>query len=450
MIRDSIKINDKYEFEIKVGYDLHEKNQKISYDIDAYFFIPTSWGINKETYSKADFYDDMQVCLRFETPSFLLDDFAHSDHEIYGFLSTAMETMIKSRTIENIQKYENQLKMFCCIFRAALSDYVSFIDTRKNLQDEEIAIPKFFKGVKAVAQNFRAMRKIITIPTFDEKLFSLYLFADEYISLLIEKYSFEIIQSLETHQMKKRTLLEPLEELVRSENSYRVENKYPSVIRADESNEVFLYRGSVLKKYMRSILNLNVERQMEDKIIEHFLFAIAAGISMVVATAIAFYSQIQLGNLTFSLFVALVISYMMKDRIKELAKQFFASQLRKYLYDHKEKILYSPTQVIGVCTETVDFCNTKSVPDKIHKIRNGDHFSEIESGWVGQHIIRYKRSIELFSQKITETFHNYRVKTVNDIIKFNVSKFLAKMDDPQRILFYLAEGGVKSFSSERA
>jgi hypothetical protein len=37
-------------------------------------------------------------------------------------------------------------------------------------------------------------------------------------------------------------------------------------------------------------------------------------------------------------FVALVVSYMLKDRIKELGRYYFAHKLGKNYYDHKTKL----------------------------------------------------------------------------------------------------------------
>lgn len=450
MIRETIKIHDKFQFEIKIAYDLNRDEKKTTFDIDSYFFIPNNLGVNRETYSRTDFFNDMQVYIRFKTPTFLLEDLAKKDHAIYGYLRNSIERMVSDRTTVNCGEYENQLKMFCCILKATLRDHVDCVYVRKTNQDESILINKFISGAKDIAANFRSLRQMIAIPNLDNKLFSFFLFADEYASLLIEQFSFKIIHILNGRGPSKDELIALLKGLIKTEISYRSENKYPSIVRSDSSNEVFLYRSSVLKKFMGSILFLSVKRQSEVKMIEHFLYAVAAGISMVVATGIAFYSQMKLGNLTFPFFVALVVSYMFKDRIKAVFQQFFSDQIRKYFYDQKEKIYYNPNQSLGVCKESFDFCDSRSVPENIVKIRNCDHMTEIENGWVGQNIIRYKRSVELYSPKIKETFNCYQVHTVNDILRFNVSKFLAKMDDPTKALYCLSEEDIKRVSADRA
>lgn len=450
MIKETIKIHDKFQFEIKIGYDLNRDEKKTIFDIDSYFFFPNNLGVNRETYSRTDFFNDMQVYIRFKTPAFLLEDLAKKENEIYTYLRSSIERMVSNRSPQNCGEYENQLKMFCCIFKATLRDHVDCIYVRKSAQDEGILVSKFMNGVKSVLEIFRNFRQMIAIPNLDDKLFSFFLFADEYASILVEQFSFKIIHILANRGQEKEDLVNTLKGLIKAETSYRTENKYPSIVNNTASNEVFLYRSSVLKKFMGSILFLSVKRQSEVKIVEHVLYAIAAGISMVIATAAAFYSQMKLGNLTFPFFIALVVSYMFKDRIKAVFQQIFSEQIRKYFYDQKEKIYYNPSQTLGVCKESFDFCDGRAVPGNIVKIRNCDHMTEIENGWMGQSIIHYKRNVELYSPKIKETFQNYHVNSVNDILRFNVSKFLAKMDDPTKALYCLADDKITRITAERA
>lgn len=448
-LQENIKIHDKFQFEIKVGYELDEITPKTTYEIDTFFFIPSNLGINRESYSKSDFYNDMQVYIRFKTPSFVLDELAEENNPIHSHLKAAMISIVKDKTIEAAQEYEKQIKMFSCIFKASLRDHVEYIYSAKKIQDETIALRKFIDDAKAVITAFRRLRTIIAVPNLNEKVFSIFLYADEYLSILLEQFSFKIIKILEYRKPNNSDFVPMLKDLIKSEIQYRSQNGYPSIINQNGKNEVFLYRSSVFKKYMGSILFLHVKRQSEIKLLEHLIFSLAAGISMVVATGIAFYSQIYLGNLTFPFFVALVVSYMFKDRIKELFKQFFSEQIRKYFYDHKEKIFYTPSKIIGTCTESIDFCDSRKLPENIAKIRNCDHITEIENGWLGQSILHYKRSIELFSKSIRDTFSNYPIKSVNDILRFNLAKFMVKMDDPTKLLYCFSDDEVKSILTER-
>ncbi len=71
---------------------------------------------------------------------------------------------------------------------------------------------------------------------------------------------------------------------------------------------------------------------------EHILYAIAAGIAMFIATAIAFMGQSWFGNLSTSLFILLVVSYMLKDRIKDIFRDLFSKSIGSFFYDRRVKV----------------------------------------------------------------------------------------------------------------
>ena len=58
-------VHDRYQFESKFNYDLHnDENGEKNYEVDIYFFIPKNIGINSDTYSREDFYSDIVNYLR--------------------------------------------------------------------------------------------------------------------------------------------------------------------------------------------------------------------------------------------------------------------------------------------------------------------------------------------------------------------------------------------------
>lgn len=436
-------------FEVKIDYELHDDLASTSYKIDSYFFIPNNLGVNEETYSRNDFFNDLQVYIRLKTPSYVLADLALENCLVFSCLKDSMQALGREISNENVNNYEKHLKLFCCIFKASLRDHVDYVFKKNNIQDEAILIKKYLNSVLTVSTKFRQMRELITLPGFSEKSFSTYLFSDEYMSLLIEQSSFKLFRILNHRNHENSKMKESLLELVYAEMNYRKENSYPTIANSNNDNEEFLFRSGVLKKYMSSILFLKLHRQKRYKLVEHLLFAFAAGISMIIATAIAFYGQLRLGNLTFPFFVALVISYMFKDRIKEVFKQFFLKVTRKYLHDQNHSFFYNTGEIIGNCSESVDFCNFESVPERVLELRNCDHITEIENGWCGQSIIHYQRKIQLFSSTLRKTLKNFPVRTINDILRFNVSRFLENMDNPQKSLYCVSGSDVVKVLSRR-
>lgn len=69
---ESFKLHDKYQLEMKFTYPLNPDSMLNSYHVDTYIFLPNSLGITPLTYSKEDFYADLQEYIRLKTPAVLL------------------------------------------------------------------------------------------------------------------------------------------------------------------------------------------------------------------------------------------------------------------------------------------------------------------------------------------------------------------------------------------
>ena len=93
---------------------------------------------------------------------------------------------------------------------------------------------------------------------------------------------------------------------------------------------------------------------------------------MLFATAVLFVSQSFYGPLTLPVFLALVVGYMFKDRIKEILRVYFSQMVSSVLFDHKTRIYSNPNRPIGICRESFDFVDearehgVRSVIEKRH------------------------------------------------------------------------------------
>ncbi len=282
----------------------------------------------------------------------------------------------------------------------------------------------------AVANALRRHDKRVVVIAEETKVArELRLCADEFVSLTVEWYAYQLLETLRTtrngalNQHKARLL-----ELIRNEISYRRDCSYPSIQNQDSDNEVVIFRKSVLKKYVENVLYLTIRSGREGTIVEQSAFAIAAGLSMVFATAVAFLFQQKFGNLTIPFFVALVISYMFKDRIKEILRVFLSARIRRFFFDRRLKIFSMSNDSkkkdqIGVCRESVEFVREANLPLSIWKLRDRDHITEIENGWVGEAVILFRKQIRLYPEWFRRMRDYYPVDGINDIIRINFSKY---------------------------
>lgn len=436
-IEELIRIHDRNQFEIKLGYLINHKKKKTEYDINLYFFLPNNLGINRYNYSNSQFFEDLYGYVRLITPKSSLPDLTERIKNIINFMS------LKKDTIDKHFGYINyELKITICSYRAYLRDFAKKV--KKNHYSNE-NINNLVKEIQAFRQEIKKL-PVFTENTNQQPLKDLLIFTDEYSSLLTVMYIFRIYDFLSEN---KYDINAQILNVINNEIEYRKLRGMSYASEDDSKNEELIYKYSVFKKYFYNILFLFQKRREDAVEFRHFLYAIAAGIAMIFATTVAFLSQKKYGNFTLSFFVALVISYMFKDRIKDLFRQIFENKLffRK-VFDFRNKI-YDPERynLFGFYKERVRFINKNQIPEKILQTRLQKADSSLSTWYTGEDIMKYEKKIKLNNKKILKSF-NDKIEGLNDIIRFNVNHFIRKMDDPSVTLNTLEKGMKKITASK--
>ena len=169
--------------------------------------------------------------------------------------------------------------------------------------------------------------------------------------------------------------------------------------------------------------------------VKEFYYAIAAGISMIFTTVVVFTTQKEYGNFTSTFFVAVVISYMFKDRLKEAYRHYFDKKIEMKTYDFKEKIFDSEKHsIFAFIKERMRFINKKNLSKKIIETRMKGVPSRLSTWFLGENIIKYEKNVTLYNKNI-QNYYNNTVSGIHNIMRFDVSNFLKKMDSPKVPLY---------------
>jgi hypothetical protein len=429
MIEEQVKIHDKFSVEIKLGF-LARMNQEISdFAVNTWIFIPNSLDINRATYQKTDFYRDLKSNIRLITPVYLLRDIATCEKEPFTLLEHSFSDLATNPNRANASAYEYHIRMFVSIVKSALREEIQHIQSNGIAEDFEYLIDNLTKNIHLIAENYRNLRRIINVPTISKELMNYYFFGDEFLSNLLEQHTFRLLDRLEKSGQLTDGIRKKLMDLIQSEVKYKHEKGYPVVAKVSEDrNRDLVFRLSLLKKYAENELFLNTNKRRDGVWIEQVYLSIAAGLSMVFATAIAFSFQLKYGNFTMPFFVALVVSYMLKDRIKEVTRYYFAHKLGRRFFDHRTDISLSEHN-IGWSKESMDFAPENKVPEDVLKTRNRSAILEADNRNNREKIILYRKLVRLNRRSLSEC-SQYPTKGMNDIIRFNVSNFIQKMDNP--------------------
>ncbi|GHS91704.1 hypothetical protein FACS1894203_2930 [Bacteroidia bacterium] len=436
MIEEHVKIHDQFSLEFKIGFTVQKNPDENDFSMNMWVFIPNSLYINRYTYSKTDFYRDVQSNIRLITPIYLLRDITNPEELPFRLLEEAFIKIAGSPNRNNLADYESHIKMFQSILKSSLRNEILHIQNCQSKEDKIFLLSTYIKNCRNIAKLYRSLQKIINTPTIDKNTFEYFLFGDEFMSNLIELHTFKILKDLdskdkESYEKEKTELLE----LIDYEIQYKQKKGY-AVIDKDskDKNKDVVFRLGALKKYIESQLFLKIKKREDGVVVKQFYYSVAAGISMVFATIIAFAFQIKYGNFTLPLFIALVVTYMLKDRIKELSKFYFSHKLNSKYFDNKVDMKINNDDIIGIYKESQTFVSENKIPKEATQLRNRSTILEAENRINDEKILLYRIQMSLDS-KIINKSNRYPISGVNDIIRFNISQFIHKMDNAEVPIF---------------
>jgi hypothetical protein len=197
-----------------------------------------------------------------------------------------------------------------------------------------------------------------------------------------------------------------------------------------------MHRLGFLKKFCQNILFLKIRRDQRRQGWEEMLFALAAGVAMAFATAIAFWAQLRFTQASLNFFLIVVVGYMMKDRIKEGLRRIFSSAASQYLFDRTSIITEQvKNERVGICQEKVDHVASSQVPQAIQDLRRADDIATVSQGELAESVIHYQKAIVLDADDLEHMGTGHA--GVTDIIRWNVERLLRDMDDPESALDYV-------------
>ncbi len=431
-INQFIKITNSNEFEIKVSYPANTDKKKTQYNINIYMFLPENLNINKQTYSKQVFYNDYQGYIRLITPKYNIKTLSKRLSNFIKFLET---------DIDDKKKYEYinyEMKMIVCSYINYLKFFSQDIENNHIKQRRAKIFVERVKRFDILKNKLFNLRKT----SKNGEIVYLIVSSAEYISLITQNYLFIININLRSKGEIYKNTVNEIINIINSEISFEKQNNMPFISRDDDLNEKVIFRYSVFKKYFYSILFLKQDVKEDAKRIRQVYYAIAAGISMVFATTVVFITKQKYGNFTTPFFVALVISYMFKDRIKELSRIYFEKKLNIKAYDFKDKIYdMDRHKLFGYFKERIKFIERNELDEPIVKTRLLETNDRLSTWYLNEKILKYEKNITLYNQNIKDSYDN-AIEGITDIMRFDISRFTRKMDDPKVPLYRINHNNI--------
>ena len=441
MISIQAKKHDNFSIEFKFGFNSKEDGVRDDFSVNAWLFVPNSLDINPENYGKKQFYRDIKSNIRLITPVYLMREIAQDSSLPLVSLKRALENIVSGPTQENLDSYEYHLKMFAAIFKSALRDLAAHISSVRCLESAEYLVDDYTRNSMLVLEKFRALYQIIDVPTVTEKTRSLLRLCDEFMSHVVELRTIRIIKAIDEQADSPvyTKIREKFMALIISEHNYKLSQGY-GVMNEDAShNRNLVFHRGMLKKFIESELYIRLDKKKDGVAVQQIYYSIAAGVAMIFATAVAWYSQVRYGNITWPLFIVLVVSYMLKDRIKDLLRYYFAHRLGNKYYDKKATITIGKKRV-GEIKEGFDFISETKTPAEVLKMREQSSSVEDESRIFEEKILLYRKHVTIDEVALAAN-DDYPMRGINEIMRLHLNRLTHKMDNPEVPIDSIDEDG---------
>ena len=447
MISIQAKKHDNFSLEFKCGFNCKEDGVRDDFSVNAWIFVPNSLDINPENYGKKQFYRDIKSNVRLMTPVYLLKEMADESSLPLTSLRKALEAVAAGAEPSDVDAYQYHLKMFSAIFKSSLRNHAMHIRATRLLSASLYLVEDYAGNAALVLERFRALYRLIDIPTVSDKIRGYFRLCDEFMSHSLDVQTIRIIKKMDSAPDADALAgaRKDLTDLIKKERAYKTMAEYGMLDGDDRHDRQLVYHRGMLKKFVESELYIHLSKKRDGVAIEQLYYSIAAGVAMIFATAVAWFTQVRYGNITWPLFVVLVISYMLKDRIKDLMRYYFAHKLGNKYYDKRAKVTIGKTRV-GEIKEGFDFISLGQTPQEVMKLRERASSVEDESHVFDEKVMLYRKHLTIDDVAL-KGMDDYPITGLNEIMRLHLTRFTHKMDNPKISIDTLdADGNIKSMS----
>ena len=431
MIDLETKVHDKFTLEFKVGFNTHQAERPTKYAdyvMNTWIFVPNSLDINAAKYSKDDFYRDLKSGVRLITPSYSLHELANDEQLLpYQALITNFNDL--DIAPEDTQDLTHAIRMYCAIAKSAFRDGCFVLTHEADMPDRREQCQQYLIDGRKILGRYRHLLGQLDEKNASERIRQVFAYGDEFLSNVLEKYSYRLRDNIRLkHPDEYQQLEARFKEVLFEEKAYREKQGYLCVtVDEPKGNEDFVFRASLLKKFTESDLYLNATKRKNTFLVEQILYSLAAGAAMVVATLSSFFFQQRYGNFTLPFLIALVISYMFKDRLKDWLRLIFARRVSNKVFDTRTDFRVKE-RYIGWSKDSVDFIDSDKILPEVMKLRSRNPlFAEVSGK--DEKVLLYRKKVQLWPSELAKA-SPYPLRGINDILRYNLTEYTRKMDNP--------------------
>ncbi len=429
-----VYIRDRWQFELKSEFFPRSTLSTSQYVQEFYLFIPSSLQINPNTYPKHQFYFDQTNFIRYKTPRFTFDELFDLNNQASPF-TRLFSLPVKADNSSEYEHLEDELKLFANVVRSSLRDEIKSLiskitSTNSEIDpDLEMQVTDLCKNLNQVYQVYDQIKlkylNVITSPFFVQQV----TYTREFIDGIISHYLTRLLESVRLKNQKGMANIDDmLCSFLINQNFFESNLSLNSISnRANKiQGEQFLYKSSLLNKFVLDALQLTTNRFSMDQRYHHWISSLSAGVAMLLYFSLyVWLGGVFIINSAPFIFLTVII-YVLKNQIEDW--------LNTVSYLHASRLFSDYTTVIqsldrkntlGKIQEFVTFIRPEQLSEELRDIRNTESHTTLEGLQRTENVLFYKRIIE-----INNTICNTRRHGFNIIFRFNIHQFLHKASDP--------------------
>jgi hypothetical protein len=446
LVERRLKTHDANQLQLKLAYVVDPGIKRQSYLVESFMFVPRTLGVGTHSYSPERFYEDTQTFVRLKTPSVALEALAKPGRaepwfesvrrgldELLGGAATSLPQLVRS------------IKVLGCIYQAAIRDEGRLLRARfdrldsrdrkaRVMQEAELgrALGTFLEQLEAALERLRRTGERSLHAVAPEDVRVAWEVVDEFVALYAEEVLSTLVGACDGHGCRDSTdplhlIRGRLADLAVEQYHYRRTRSYASYVVPGTSNETLPWRRRILKRITHSALFLDTRYGEGGAVKRDLIAGFTAAIAMLFAVLVAVWAQVEWGAVSSGFIILAVLSYIVKDRLKEWGRRYLGRRFSRWLPDFVVRLRDPQTgKVIGQSAESVTILDPSRMDAQITALRHADHPSPVARHGRAETVIRFVKEVRLDSKWLRGTIEG--VDGINDIIRFNFARFRQRMD----------------------
>jgi hypothetical protein len=387
---------------------------------EAFIFAPRTLGITRQAYPPERFFEDTTRFLRLKTPDVPLVNLTDR-----SWIDDLLE---KSNAACPVQW---RARLLGCVYRRAIRDRAKVL--RLALESaEEPEVESLTADIVTFVERLRRARGHLKEVMLVEEHGPLGLVVDEFTSLVVEASCTRLVEGIDSVGFGPSRLSDvraQVAQLAVEEYLHRRERGYGSYALEGDANEGLPHRRRTLKRAISSALYLDIGHESGGEFAQNFIGMVSAAAAMLFAILVAVWAQLQWEMTAWPFILVMVLSYVVKDRIKEIGKRVLGKRARGLTPDVVLKVRVPSTgAVVGLCREWFSVEAPEALDAEVLRIRHIDHPDGVEELGRPESVMAYRKEVRLQAAGLQRGLAS--VEGLTDIIRFNLARVRRRMDAP--------------------